>query len=209
MKFQLYTAPLALALIIALCAPFMVSSAGAGSGSARSLFSTQERTLSFYNTHTRETVQEAIYWRNGRYQHSGLEQIAHNLRDHRREESREMEPTLLDLLWSIKAELKARYPQKEIVFHVISGYRSPETNAMMRASGGGQAKKSRHMHGDAIDIRVPGVKLSELRDIAWCRQAGGVGYYKGSDFIHIDTHRVRFWHWKPSGSECGQTNSSS
>lgn len=167
----------------------------------------EERALSFYNTHTREKLTDIVYWRAGRYQADAMAKISYHLRDHRREEARDMAPDLLDLLWSIKTELRARYPQKEIVFHVISGYRSPKTNAMLRAAGGGQARKSRHMHGDAIDIRVPNFKLSEVRDIAWCRQKGGVGYYRGSDFIHIDTDRVRFWHWNPQGVDCGGPNS--
>jgi uncharacterized protein YcbK (DUF882 family) len=97
---------------------------------------------------------------------------------------------------------------EQITFHVISGYRSPKTNEMLRRAGGGQAKKSRHMHGDAIDIRIPDVPSALVRDVAWCLQAGGVGYYRGSNFVHVDTHKVRHWNWSPENVSCIQDPSS-
>lgn len=162
-----------------------------------------ERKLAFYNTHTRERA-EITYWHNGRYIAEAQEKISWNLRDHRTQSDTQMSRDLLNLLHDIKLKLEARHPDRDIVFHVISGYRSPKTNNMLRANGGGQAKKSRHMHGDAIDIRVPGVSSKEIRDVAWCLQRGGVGYYSGSDFVHVDTHTVRFWNWSPENISCEQ-----
>lgn len=165
-----------------------------------------DRSLAFYNTHTHETL-DVTYWESGRYNNGALDAVNWHLRDHRREEEASISRELLNFLHDIKAELRSRYPDQDIVFHVISGYRSPKTNAMLRAGGGGQAKKSRHMHGDAIDIRVPGVDSADIRDIAWCMQRGGVGYYRGSDFVHVDTHDIRFWNWRPTSSTCAEPNS--
>ncbi len=162
----------------------------------------QERVLDFYNTHTHETL-SATFWRNGRYNVQALQKINWILRDHRSGDVRDMSYELMNYLHAIKLELRQRYPEQEIVFHVISGYRSKATNDMLRARGGGQAKTSRHMLGDAIDIRVPGIDSAEIRDIAWCLQRGGVGYYRGSDFVHIDTHKIRHWHWAPTAQTCG------
>ncbi len=167
-----------------------------------------ERKLSFYNTHTREDM-VVSYWRNGRYDNRAMEEINHYLRDHRNGHVHTMSTDLMNLLHDIKGELQRRHPGKDIVYHVISGYRSPQTNEMLRARGGGQAKKSRHMAGDAIDIRVPGIDSSEIRNVAWCLQKGGVGYYKGSDFVHVDTHKVRHWNWSPKTGLCDGNRPSS
>ena len=165
----------------------------------------RERSLSFYNTHTNEYL-DVTYWKDGRYDAAAMEEISIYLRDHRRGTHISMSQDTMNLLFDIKTRLEARHPDKEIRFSVISGYRSPETNAMLRANGGGQAKKSRHMHGDAIDIRVNGVSSAVIRDIAWCLQRGGVGYYKGSDFVHVDTGNIRYWHWAPNANTCGSDN---
>lgn len=165
-----------------------------------------ERSLSFYNTHTEEEL-NVTFWRNGRYKMNAMEDINRHLRDHRSGHVHDMSPELMTLLYNIKVELQRRHPDKDIIYHVISGYRSPETNAMLRARGGGQAKKSRHMVGDAIDVRVPGIDSAEIRDIAWCMQKGGVGYYRGSDFVHVDMHKVRHWNWSPKAGMCNRPNS--
>lgn len=159
------------------------------------------RALSFQNTHTGESA-DIRYWENGRYLPPALDAINHILRDHRRNEEREMSRATVDLLHEIRKELERRHPGQPIVFHIISGYRSPATNDALRRRGGGQAKDSRHKHGDAIDIRVPGIELRELRDIAWCFGRGGVGYYPADDFVHVDVHRVRSWGWKPGKDTC-------
>jgi len=150
----------------------------------------RERALSFFNTHTGERLR-VTYCCDGRYRPEALRQINHILRDFRLGEVKEMDVNLLDLLSDLSLRLGSDEP-----FHVISGYRSPRTNAMLRARGGavtGVAGGSLHMVGKAIDIRVPGVKLDRLRAAALSLKRGGVGYYPDSDFVHVDTGRVRFW----------------
>jgi uncharacterized protein YcbK (DUF882 family) len=163
----------------------------------------EQRSLSFYNTHTGEELQ-VVYRQGGSYSQPGLDRINHILRDHRRNETTAMSVNTLDLLYDIKQELNRRHPGKDIVFNIISGYRSPATNALLIKTVGGQSAHSRHMHGEATDIRVPGVNLKELRNVAWCLQRGGVGYYPGSDFVHVDTYNVRFWGWAPNKNTCAR-----
>jgi len=158
--------------------------------------------LSFYNTHTRETL--SITYRTGRrYDERAMEEISHLLRDHRNGHSHEIDGALMDMLHDIKVTLETRHHGLKVVYSIISGYRSTATNEKLRKAGGGQGKNSQHTHGKAIDVRVPGVKTEEIRDVAWCLQKGGVGYYKGSNFVHIDTGKVRYWNWKPTASTCG------
>jgi uncharacterized protein YcbK (DUF882 family) len=132
---------------------------------------------------------EATYWEHGRYLPDALSEINYVLRDHRSGAVTDIEPGLLDLLHLLRSRLDARVP-----FHIISGYRSPETNAMLRRNGsGGVAKRSLHMQGKAVDVRVPGLELGHLRKVAMDARAGGVGYYPRSAFVHIDVGRVRYW----------------
>lgn len=146
------------------------------------------RTLGLVSTHTNEQV-VATYWRNGRYDRGALKDINYVLRDFRTGDVAAMDPNLLDLLVELHHRTGSRRP-----FQVISGYRSPKTNAMLAsASGGGVAKRSLHMDAKAIDIRLQDVALSDLRATALGMKAGGVGYYKKSDFVHVDTGRVRQW----------------
>lgn len=145
------------------------------------------RNVSVLNLHTGERL-AATYWEAGAYVKDALAGLAKVLRDHRTGETHDMAPGLLDLVASLQAEFAAQPVQ------VISGYRSPRTNEALRQSGGGGvAKRSLHMDGLAMDIRMPGVDLARLRDAAWRLQAGGVGYYPGSDFVHVDVGRVRRW----------------
>ena len=148
-----------------------------------------DRTLAFYNIHTKETV-TATFKRGGRYLPDGLKQVNWALPDWRRDEPTTMDPKLIDLLWEIHADVGSRAP-----IHVISGYRSPATNAMLRRTVGGQASKSRHMLGQAADVHFPDVPLHRLRYSALIRERGGVGYYpaSGIPFVHVDTGRVRAW----------------
>jgi uncharacterized protein YcbK (DUF882 family) len=149
-----------------------------------------ERVLSFFNTHTGERLKTA-YCCNGEYQPDALAQINHILRDFRVNEIKPIDPKLLDLLHELGGTLEVDQP-----FHIISGYRSPHTNTMLRTRGGeatGVASKSLHMVGKAIDIRVPSVKLDHLRGAARSLKLGGVGYYPASNFVHVDTGRVRYW----------------
>lgn len=146
-----------------------------------------ERTLAFYNTHTAETVR-VCYFKDGAYQPEALKKINHVLRDHRTNEIKSIDPDLLDVLHTIQGRLDITAP-----FHVISGYRSPKTNEMLRRSSSGVARKSMHTHGKAIDIRLPGCPTKRLHNVCLELKAGGVGYYAKSDFVHVDTGRVRSW----------------
>jgi len=145
------------------------------------------RLLSFVNTHTGDTFADA-YWEAGNYVPDAMAAINHVMRDHRTGEVYTIEPALLDQLHRLKGEVET-----SSAFQIISGYRSPATNAALHEASSGVATRSLHMQGRAIDIRVRGVDTARLRDAAIAMQAGGVGYYQASDFIHIDTGRVRRW----------------
>ena len=146
-----------------------------------------ERSLGFYNTHTDEVL-KTVYWAEGKYQPDGLREINRILRDHRTGDVHRMDERLLDLLYS----LQNRTGRKD-KFHIISGYRSPATNAMLSARSTGVAKHSYHMQGMAIDIRLPGYDLKKLHKAALVLKSGGVGYYPSSNFIHVDVGPVRSW----------------
>jgi uncharacterized protein YcbK (DUF882 family) len=146
-----------------------------------------ERLLMLFNTHTRETVR-AVYRRGQAYDGVALDQLRNVLRDHRSGHSHEIDPSLYDQLHEL-----ARAAGREPHFEIISGYRSPESNAKMAAASTGVAKKSLHMQGRAIDVRLRGYSCADLRDLALKAQKGGVGYYQRSDFVHLDTGRFRTW----------------
>ncbi|MGI9204087.1 MAG: YcbK family protein [Woeseiaceae bacterium] len=146
-----------------------------------------ERRLSFLHTHTSERI-SVSYRRGEEYLPAGLSELDTFLSDFRNGKSISIDPQLLDLLYDIRAELGGKG-----TYEVISAYRSPETNEMLRNRSGGVAKNSLHMHGQAIDIRLTDVALERLRDTAIAMQRGGVGYYASSNFIHVDTGRVRRW----------------
>ena len=154
---------------------------------AQSAKAEAERKLSLLNLHTGEHL-HATYWAEGQYQNSELKAINHILRDHRTGDAYHMDNDLLNLLHTLHQKMDSK---KE--FQIISGYRSPKTNAALSKKSNGVAKKSLHMQGKAIDIRLPGCQLSDLRKAAINCQTGGVGYYPKSDFIHIDTGHVRHW----------------
>lgn len=143
--------------------------------------------LSFENLHTGERL-SATYWADGQYQRDALGDIDWVLRDHRTNASHPIDPKLFDILSALDTGFGGG-----VTFQVISGYRSPETNRMLVAASDGVARGSLHLQGQAIDIRVPGVSLTSLRNAAMGLQAGGVGYYPRSDFVHVDTGRIRFW----------------
>lgn len=146
-----------------------------------------EKALTFYNTHTGETL-KAVYWNRGVYVPQALAEINYILRDHRTGEVREIEPALLDLLCALRQKLGSSSP-----FSIISGYRSPETNSHLSNKSRGVAKNSMHLLGKAIDIRLPGHELKTLQRAAVDLRRGGVGYYPSSDFVHVDVGRVRYW----------------
>ncbi len=145
------------------------------------------RGLSFYHTHTDERC-SVVYYEDGDYLADGIAEANRLLRDFRTGEVHPIDTGLLDFLYAVQEKTNSRSR-----FHVISGYRSPKTNAMLRDKSKGVAKKSLHMQGRAIDIRLAGVDTSFVRKAALALQRGGVGFYKKSDFVHLDTGRVRFW----------------
>ena len=146
-----------------------------------------EKKLSFLNLHTGERTR-ATYWANGRYIPEGMRAINNVLRDHRTGDRYTIDPDLFDILHLLQHKLGTKQE-----FHVISAYRSPASNEMLAARSDGVAKTSLHTSGQAIDIRLPGRRLSDLRKAALSLHAGGVGYYPSSNFVHVDTGRVRFW----------------
>jgi uncharacterized protein YcbK (DUF882 family) len=149
----------------------------------------QTRTLKLYFIHTKEKAQ-ITFKRNGRYDSKGLQQINRFLRDWRRNEPTKMDPRLLDLIWEVYQKSGSRD-----YIHVVSAYRSPATNGMLRSRSKGVAKKSQHMLGKAMDFYLPDVRLKTLREIGMKFQVGGVGYYptSGSPFVHMDVGGVRAW----------------
>jgi uncharacterized protein YcbK (DUF882 family) len=146
------------------------------------------RRLSFYNLHTAECV-EACYWENGCYVPTALDQIDTVLRDHRTGEIRQMSPALIDLVFALSASLGTNGPVQ-----IVSGYRSPATNALLRAGDlGGVAENSLHLTGEAVDLCFEGRSLRRVRDAALALNGGGVGYYPKSGFVHVDVGRPRSW----------------
>ena len=148
---------------------------------------TGRRSLSLYHTHTREKL-DITYGRSGIYNPRALAAINHFLRDFRTGDVYPIDPKLLDLLCSVKRELGGTG-----TYEVISGYRSPRTNKQLRKKSSGVAKRSLHMSGKAIDVRLTGVQTKKIQQCAMALQCGGVGFYARSDFVHLDTGRVRFW----------------
>jgi uncharacterized protein YcbK (DUF882 family) len=146
-----------------------------------------ERALRLYNTHTGESLRR-VFWAEGEFVPEALQDINKLLRDHRNNKISQMDPQLLVLLDKVSAQFG-----DEHVLHVISGYRSPETNAMLHENSSGVAQHSLHMDGKAIDVRLPGTDLRLLHKAAMAARGGGVGYYPDSQFVHMDTGRVRHW----------------
>jgi uncharacterized protein YcbK (DUF882 family) len=145
--------------------------------------------LAFDNLHTGESL-HVTYAADGKYIPDALQAINHILRDFRTGEVKTIDPSLLDLLHAIskKIGLTARHS-----FHIISGYRSRETNAMLRKASDGIAKNSYHIKGQAIDFRAPPFRLSHLRKAALSLRSGGIGYYPRSNFLHVDVGEFRYW----------------
>ncbi len=128
------------------------------------------------------------YWYNGRYIPSAFVDIKKLMRDHRVNEQFPIDPRLMDILYVMNNRLGTKNS-----YHVLSGYRSPATNARLRRNSEGVARNSLHMTGQAVDIRLPGTRLNVLRKAAMDLKSGGVGFYPRSDFVHVDTGRVRHW----------------
>jgi uncharacterized protein YcbK (DUF882 family) len=146
-----------------------------------------ERQLAFFHTHTGKRL-DVVYKRNGEFVPEALSVINTFLSDFRTGEVADMDPHLLDLIYDLREATGS-----ESTYEVISAYRSPATNDMLRQRSGGVAKNSQHLLGKAIDVRLSDVDLTKLRDTAIAMQRGGVGYYASPNFVHIDTGRVRRW----------------
>ena len=142
--------------------------------------------MSFYHNHTGERL-KIDYSGNG-YTSSTSNKLDYLLRDFRTGEVHPIDPKLLDILYSIQQKSGSRG-----VIEIISGYRSPKTNKLLRSKNGGVARQSLHMKGRALDFRLTDLKTSDLRNVAISLHQGGVGYYSKSDFVHIDTGRFRTW----------------
>jgi uncharacterized protein YcbK (DUF882 family) len=139
------------------------------------------------NLHTGERF-DAVYYANGSYLPDALAEATRVMRDWRTGDERFIDPGLFDALHAIRSRVETARP-----FQIISGYRSPRTNALLRGRSSGVAEHSQHTLGKAIDVRLEGVDLARLRDAAVSVSAGGVGYYPVSNFVHVDTGRVRQW----------------
>lgn len=146
-----------------------------------------ERSLNLYNLQTDERL-KTVYWAEGHYIPSELEAINHLMRDFRTEEVIQIDPELLDVMHALRSSLGSKES-----YEVISGYRSPETNAMLAEHIGRVAKHSYHIVGKAADVRLPGYDLEQLRRAAVALKSGGVGTYTSSKYLHLDTGPVRSW----------------
>jgi uncharacterized protein YcbK (DUF882 family) len=169
---------------------FLLAPSLGHSGTESAASAAHEYRLRFYHTHSRERL-DVIYRRGDQYIPEALDQLDHYLRDHRTGDVRHFDPRLFDLLHDLTASLGDS--GREI--DVICGYRTPRSNEFLRTRNPhtGVAQHSLHMQAEAIDIRLPGVPTSELRDAALRLHRGGVGYYRASDFVHVDVGRVRHW----------------
>ena len=147
----------------------------------------ERRSLTLVNTHTAERV-SVEFLRDGQWCQDALAQLTHVLRDHRSGLEHPIDCGLFEQLHDL-----AVFADRDAHYEVISGYRSPQTNEKLHNASSGVAKRSLHMEGRAIDVRLVGYRTDRLRDLALAAGRGGVGYYRASDFVHIDTGRVRSW----------------
>jgi len=148
----------------------------------------EERSLSLFNPRTKEDF-DGIYWRNGDYVAAALENVNHLMRDIRTGDVKQIDTDLLDLIYKISLKLETEKP-----FHILSGYRSPKTNSMLLKHYENVAMNSYHLTGRAVDIRLPGLRISGLRRVAYELKEGGIGYYPRQRFVHIDVGPVRYWY---------------
>ncbi len=146
-----------------------------------------ERSLHMYNTHTGESLR-SIFWAEGKFVPEAMNDINKLLRDHRNNKVAPIDPKLLFLLDQVSNQVGGNS-----VVHIISGYRSPETNQLLHENTNGVARHSLHLEGKAIDVRIPGRDLAALHKAALHAGGGGVGYYPDSQFVHMDTGRLRHW----------------
>ncbi len=145
------------------------------------------RSITLITAHTGEKF-TGEYWYDGKYLPDAFAEIKTVMRDHRNNERFPIDPRLMDIMYVLENRVGTSNP-----VNIVSGYRSPQTNAMLRRTTEGVARNSLHMSGQAIDIRIPGVSLTSVRDTVTDLKSGGVGYYAKSNFVHVDTGRVRIW----------------
>jgi uncharacterized protein YcbK (DUF882 family) len=146
-----------------------------------------QRMLELHNTHNGEVV-SAIYRRGNEYDVAGIARLRHFMRDYRNGQAHDIDIALYDQLYDLAIALR-----RDARYEIISGYRSPETNAKLAAASRSVAKKSLHLQGRAIDVRLHRCPCTDLRDFALAAKQGGVGYYRSSNFVHLDTGRFRTW----------------
>ena len=146
-----------------------------------------KKSLALYNPRTKESF-TGIYWHDGKYVTNALKDIDHLMRDNQTDDTRPIDPHLLDLISDISIKLKSKDP-----FQIFSGYRSRKTNDLLHKRDKSVAKNSYHVKGQAADIRIPGIKTSVLRSAAYELKKGGVRYYPRHRFVHIDVGPVRYW----------------
>ena len=172
---------------------FLRTCAGGGlaiaglAASVPAVSASETRTLNLRNLHTRENLRIA-FWSDGKLLNENILQLSHFLRDHRQNEAMLMDTNLFQQLWQIEQSLA-----HDCTFEIISAYRSPKTNAMLRATSDGVSRNSYHLRGQALDLRIIGYPTATLRKHALRLNAGGVGYYPRSKFVHIDTGPLRTW----------------
>ncbi|TWB49724.1 uncharacterized protein YcbK (DUF882 family) [Bradyrhizobium sacchari] len=149
----------------------------------------ETKTLAFHHTHSGEDL-TVTFKRDGRYDEGALKQLNHFLRDWRTQDETVMDRHLFDILWEVYRDVDGKQP-----IQIISSYRSPATNAMLRRRSSGVARFSQHMLGHAMDFYIPGVPLEQIRFAGLRLQRGGVGFYptSGSPFVHLDTGSIRHW----------------
>jgi uncharacterized protein YcbK (DUF882 family) len=172
--------------LLKLSAAALLGSSSTLSG-VHALAAAETRSLSLVHTHVKESL-SIDYFREGAYAPQALQQLDHLLRDVRTGEVHPIDPRLFDILYDLRALAGGMAP-----YEIISCYRSPRTNAQLRESSSAVAEHSLHMEGKAIDVRIRGFDTRKLRDLALSMRRGGVGYYEKSDFVHVDTGRVRSW----------------
>ncbi len=147
---------------------------------------TFEKKLSFYNTHTGETLKNCLFWTDGQLNLQAMAELRYHFRDHRTNQEYDIDPDLIHLIHAIQNKTDSAQP-----IHLISGYRSPKTNAVLRSKSCGVASNSQHLCGKAADIMIPGRTMRQVQQAAKSLKAGGVGRY--AQFVHVDTGRVRYW----------------
>lgn len=145
-----------------------------------------ELALTLYNTHTGESLKNHVFWAEGQYIEEQLQALTYFFRDHRTGDAHAIDKKLLNLLSAIADKIDSREP-----IHLISGYRSSQTNKMLCDRSSGVAKNSQHLFGKAADIMIPGRTMKQLQEVAKSLRGGGVGRY--ANFVHVDTGRLRYW----------------